>query len=70
VNPCDMPIDDREAPAGRIMLLGQMLIQHALTEFRLIPRNLLPLGPRFWEALPIDNVIEFHYGDSLLLNKL
>ena len=56
VNPGDVLVDDREAPAGGIVLLRQMFFEHSPAEIRVIPRNFLPLRPGLGVALPMNEV--------------
>ena len=46
MDPLDMLVDDREAAAGRVMCLREVLLQHTLAEARLVPGDVISLLPR------------------------
>jgi hypothetical protein len=56
VNPPDVFIDNLKATTGSVVLLRQMLIEHASAKVWVIPRDLFPLSPRFWVSLPVNDI--------------
>jgi hypothetical protein len=60
VNPPTVAINDLETATGRVVLLGQMDVEHASTEVRFIPRDLLSLSPRFGNTLPAKQIHQLH----------
>jgi len=47
MDPGDVPIDDFEAPAGLIVALVKVFLEHSLAESGIVPRYLLALDPGF-----------------------
>ncbi len=60
MNPGDLALDDLESPAGRVVRLGEMLLEHPLAKARLVPRDLFALGPRLRRGLAVNDVYQFH----------
>ena len=51
-----MPVYLLKAPTGRIMVLREVLLQHALTEGRIIPGDVIALRPRLRMCAAVDQV--------------
>ena len=65
--PVDLLIDGLEPSAGGIMVLGEVLFEHSLTKFGVIPGNLFSLNPGFGWSGSVDDVGEFQCGLLLFL---
>jgi hypothetical protein len=56
VDPVDVLIDDGEAPAGGVVILREVFLEHASAERRVVPGDLLALSPRFRMRLPANDI--------------
>ena len=61
MNPLYMRVDRSGAAAGGVMLLGEVLVQHAFAECRIMPGDLLAFGPWFGRNGPIQQWFEMHF---------
>jgi hypothetical protein len=60
VNPIHVLADDSDAAGGSIMCLGEMLVQHASGEPRLVPGDVVPFRPGKRWGGSIYQVSELH----------
>jgi hypothetical protein len=60
VDPLDVLADGDGATAGGVVLLGQVLLEHTLAEFGVVPGDFFAFGPGFEVHVAVDDVGQVH----------